>query len=130
MPVIQPDTSAQVDMSPIEPGTYRAKIVSVDAGVSKAGNPKIDVHLEVTANGKVRPRTASLVTSGEGSWGFDQLLRATKFTQLADQYKDPSVNPKPGFDTDKLVGQEVNVVITEDVWQGNKRDKITGYLPA
>ena len=54
---------------------------------------------------------------------------------------DKNVNPKPAFDTDRLIGQELNVIVAPEYYQradaaGNKigepelRDRIKGYLKA
>lgn len=130
MGIIQPDTSAALDMSAIEPGTYMAKIVAADTGVSAKGAGKVVPKFEVMVNGKARKREAHLVISGPGSGSFDQLLRACGFVELADQYKDPTFQPKPEFDTDSFVGCEVQVVIGEEIYNGEKRDRITGFLRA
>lgn len=129
MPVIQPDTSAAQDMGAIEPGTYAAKIVACDYKMSKSGNPMIVPKFDVTVDGKTRSRSSYLVVTGEGAFGFDQLLRATGFGAMADQYRDPS-QPNPPFDTDNLIGQELNVVISTEIYNGEKRDAIKGYLKA
>ena len=104
-----------------------------EAGKSKAGNSKIMPKFEVTVDGKKRTRTAHLVISGEGSMGFDQLLRACHMNDLADAYRDKSVTNKPPFDTDTLRGQELQVVIEENLYKPEggveqKRDQITGFL--
>lgn len=131
MPIINPDTSNMLDMSAIQAGTYPGEIVKADFEVSKSsGNPMIVVTTNVEVEGKQRPRKSYLVISGEGAYGFDQLLRACGFNQLADQYKDPNVSPKPDFDTDMLIGQQVNVIIEPDTYNGQLRDKIKGFLPA
>ncbi len=130
MPIINPDTSQALDMSPIEPGTYAAKIVDVESKLSQAGNPMIVVKTEVMVDGKVRVRNAFLVITGQGSYAFDQLLRATGFEALADQYKDPE-QENPDFDTDNLIGQEVQVVIDQGLDQNkNLRDNIKTWLRA
>lgn len=132
MPIINPDTSAMLDMGPIAPGTYLAEIVKVDYGNSKSGNPMIAPNFAITVErGKEpRPRKAYCVIQGEGSYNFDQLLRACGFHAMADVYKDPSVQPKPDFDTDQLVGQRVNVVIEPNMYNGEMRDQIKSFLPA
>jgi len=129
MPVIQPDTSAAQSMEAIEPGTYFAKIISCEFKVSKQGNPMIVPKFDITVDGKPRSRQSYLVVTGEGAFGFDQLLRACGFQQLADQYRDPN-QPNPPFDTDSLVGQELNVTISTEIYNGEKRDAIKGYLKA
>lgn len=129
MPIVQPDTTQAEDLSPIEPNTYRARIVECGNQKGKEkGTNMIVPKFKVNVNGKERSRTAYLVIEGPGAWNFDQLLRAVNMTPLADQYRDPNVQPKPPFDTDSLVNQEMMVVITEDLYQGQKRDKITGFL--
>lgn len=129
MPTINPDTSAAQEMSAIEPGTYRAKIVSVEFKMSKSGNPMIVPKFELDVEGKKRNRQSYLVISGEGAYGFDQLLRACGFADLADQYKDPN-QANPPFDTDDLVGSELEVVVDTDMYNGEKRDNIKKYLRA
>lgn len=135
MPVLQPDTSQAQDFTtPIEPGTYHARIVSCEAKKSKQGNSMIVPKFEITlADGKTRSRQSYLVIVGEGAMGFDQLLRAVHMTELADQLRDPSVSPKPSFDTNSLIGQELQVVIEPNIYkpeggQEQKRDQISGYL--
>lgn len=131
MPIINPDTSNMLDMSAIPAGTYPGEIAKADYETSKSsGNPMIVVTTNVEVEGKQRPRKSYLVISGEGAYGFDQLLRACGFSQLADAYKDPNVQPKPDFDTDQLIGQRVNVIIEPDTYNGQLRDKIKGFLPA
>jgi hypothetical protein len=130
-PIINPDTSEMLDMSPIPANTYPGEIVKAEFEISKSsGNPMVVVTTDVDVEGKKRPRKSYLVINGEGAYGFDQLLRAVGFHSLADQYKDPAVKPKPDFDTDQLIGQRVNVIIEPDTYQGQLRDKVKGFLPA
>jgi Protein of unknown function (DUF669). len=131
MPIVNPDTSAAADMGPIEPGTYPAKITEVEYKTSKSsGNPMIVPKFEIqVGDGKARTRQAYLVITGEGAFNFDQLLRATGFEDLADQFKAKD-GPKPDFDTDELIGQELMVVIESDTYNGQLRDKIRSYLRA
>jgi len=126
MPIIQPDTSLAQDMGAIEPGTYPAKILECDFQTSKKGNPMIVPKVEITVEGKTRTRTAYLVVTGEGAFGFDQLLRACGFENLADQYRDPAMD-NPEFDTDSLIGQECQVRIDNELYQGNMRDSIKSF---
>lgn len=130
MPIINPDTTQMVDMGPITPGTYPAEAISVEYTNSKAGNPMIVVSWEIDVGGTKRPRKAYHVITGEGAAGFDNLLRSCHFTQLADQYKDPKVMPKPSFDTDQLIGQRVQVIIEPNLYNNEMRDQIKSYLPA
>lgn len=144
MPILKPDTSEAIEMTPIEAGTYKSKIIEAPIQQSKGEGGKAKLWMvvpkfEVLVNGKERTRKTYLVTEGEGAGGFDQLLRAVNMDELADQYKDPNVQPKPEFDTDTLIGQELNLIIDADLYQkrdasGNPvgspelRDKIKGFL--
>ena len=131
MPIINPDTSNMLDMSSIPAGTYPGEIAKAEFETAKSsGNPMIVVTTNVEVDGKSRPRKSYLVIAGEGAYGLDQLLRAVGFSELADQYKNPSVQPKPDFDTDQLIGQRVNVIIEPDTYNGQLRDRIKGFLPA
>lgn len=130
MPIINPDTSNISDQGAIDPGTYPAKITEVEYKTSKSsGNPMIVPKFAVTVDGKERPRSAFLVITGEGAYGFDQLLRACGFDEMADKYKAKD-GDKPDFDTDELIGQELMVVIESDTYNGQLRDKIKSYLKA
>lgn len=134
-PIINPDTSEAVDFGPIPEGPYPAKITKVEAGVSEKGNAKIIVYLDVRQNATTtKERKSHLVTSGMGAMQFDQLLRATGFSEQADAYRDPSV-PNPDFDTDWLVGQELIVSIEPNMYKDKndvmkKGDAIGAFLRA
>lgn len=128
MPMINPDTTQAEELGAIEPGTYKAKISAVDAQVAKSsGNPMIVPTFDIDVNGKNRTRKAYLPITGAGAYGFDQLLRSTGFGDYADQLKAGDKTP---WDTDNLIGQELNVVIVSDVYNGQQRDKVSSYLKA
>lgn len=124
MAIIQPDLS-EVN-KPIDPGTYAGKITAVDFKTSKANNPMIVVKFDVDVNGKNKVRSAHLVITGETAFGFEQLLRATHFGDVANSLKKGG---KP-FDTDQLVGQELQLVIDSDTYNGQLTDRIKSFLPA
>lgn len=129
-PLIKPDLSDADSFGPIEPGTYPAKIESVDFKTSGKGNPMIVPKFTIEVNGKNRKRNSYLVISGEGAYGFSQLLRACHFDEIAQAYGDKSIplDQKPEFNTDDLVGQELNVVIDHQLYNGEMRDTIKNYL--
>lgn len=130
MPIINPDTTQMLEMGAIDAGTYPAEITGVEFKSSKAGNPMIVVDMGVEVGDTKRPRKSYIVITGESAYNFDQLLRACGFHQLADAYKDKSVQPKPSFDTDELIGQRLNVVIEPHLYNNEMRDQIKSYLPA
>lgn len=132
MPLIKPDTSEAQGMEAIEAGPYPATIESVAFETSKKGNPMIVPTFQIQVGDKTRKRKAFLVISGEGAYGFEQLLRACHFETQADAYADKSValEDKPEFNTDDLVGQSLTVVIDRQVYNGELRDYIKSYLRA
>ncbi len=143
MGILQPDLTEALDMSSIDEGTYKGKITEAkpETAKSEKKTQMCVVKVELEVNGTKRVRKAYLPVAGEGAGGFDNLLRACHLDDLADQYKDKSVNPKPSFDTDQLVGQEVQVIISPELYQrkdqaGNNvgdpevRDRIKGFLKA
>jgi len=130
MPIITPDTSSQIEFTPLDPGTYPAKITAVEYGHSKSsGNPMLTVTLVLTHDGKSFTRKAFLVITGEGSYNFDQLLRACGFVDLADAYKNKHAE-KPSFDTDDLIGAEMSVVVDHETYNGQLRDRVKSFLRA
>lgn len=129
-PMIKPDLTDADSFGPIEPGTYPAKIETVEYKTSGKGNPMIVPKFAIDVNGKTRKRNSYLVIIGEGAYGFSQLLRACHFDELAAAYGDKSIplDQKPEFNTDDLQGQELNVVVDHQLYNGEMRDSIRNYL--
>lgn len=125
MPLLDVDLS-EID-SVIEPGTYKSRIAECDVKTSKQGNPMAVPKFQIDVNGKTRTRQAYLVTKGAGAYSFYNLLKATGFSEIAEQLRNGQAAQ---FDTDMLIGQEVNVVVEEEIYNGEKRDKIASFLPA
>lgn len=127
MPLIEPNFDEAQNFAPLESGVYKARIISADVGKSKGGNNMTTPVFEISHNGEEFKRTAYLVVEGKGAGGFESLLRATGFGQYADQIKNGEKAP---FNTDDLIGLEVNVQVEQSEYQGRLRDNIVGYLPA
>lgn len=127
MGIIYPNLKDVKEFVRIEDGTYPAKITEVQAGVSKAGNPKVTVKHDVNVEGEVRPRTSDLAISGAGAGQFEQLLRACGKDEFADKLRAGEGLP---FDTDELVGMDVQVIVGSEMYQNELRDRIKGYLRA
>ena len=127
MPVVMPDTRDAEDMGAHEPATYRAKIESCEAAKGKEkGTAMIVPNFAIsTPDGKKFHRKAYLVVEGAGAGGFEQLLRACHLDSVADALR--ASGPQP-FDTDVLVGQEVNVILNNEEYKGQMRDSINGFL--
>ena len=124
MPLINPDLS---QTGPLEPGTYRSKILEVGFETSSKGNPMIVVkHSLTTPTGEV-PRTGYHAITGKGAFMFDQILRAVGFQSEADAYQNPSA-ANPAFDTDRLVGMELLVQVERTIYQDKPTDSIKSYM--
>jgi hypothetical protein len=129
MPILRPDLTEVQEFKAIRPaGPYRASIKNVVAGMSKTGNPKIIVSLEIDVHGEIFKRDAHLAISGKGAFNFEQLLRAAGFGAVADAYKATD-GPRPDFDSDNLIGKDVIVVVEEAIYNDRPSDNINGYLP-
>ena len=128
MPVVQPNTADMEDLSPTEPGTYPAQIVSCGSQRAKeSGTQMIVPKFELDVSGKTKTRTAYLCIEGKGTYGFDQLLRAIGLADLADKYAQGQGEP---FDTDILVEQKLMVVVDQEKYNDEFRDRIKTFLPA
>ena len=127
MPIIEPDLSG---VGPIEAGTYKAKIDEVVDGISKAGAPKLVVQFSVEVGNEKKVRKVHMPYSGAGAFGFDSLLRACHFEDIANGLQKKNAAERPKFDTDQLIGQELMVVIEASIYNGQPTDQINGYLRA
>jgi hypothetical protein len=125
MPIIEPDFG-DLD-SPMEPSTYKAKIIDVESRNSKAGNPGIIPTLEVQYGDKTKTRDVWVNITGKGAFMYERLLRATGFDDVANALKAGQRAP---FDTDKFLGQELLVAVENELYNGQVQDKITNFMKA
>src|SRR3990167_8154293 len=126
MAIIEPDLS---EIGSIEAGTYKAEIEKAEVGVAKSsGKGKVVVQFGVDVGGKKKTRSVHLPYDGAGAFGFDSLLRACHFDEIANGLKSKDAAQRPKFDTDQLVAQHLMVVIEADTYNGQITDKIVGYL--
>jgi hypothetical protein len=116
MPIIEPDFG-DLD-SPMEPSTYKAKIIDVESRNSKAGNPGIIPTLEVQYGDKTKTRDVWVNITGKGAFMYDDVANALKAGQRAP------------FDTDKFLGQELLVAVENELYNGQVQDKITNFMKA
>lgn len=127
MPILNPDLSEVTAQEAIQPGTYKARITAAESSTSKAGNAMVVPTFIVTVDGKERTRKAYLNVTGAAAFKFESLLRAVGNDALADQYKAKQQVP---FDTDTLIGHELNVVIDTELYNNEPRDAIKSFLKA
>lgn len=126
MPIIEPDLSEAEQLGAHEPGTYKGSIETVEVTKGKEkGTPMIVVNLACQdGDGKIFHRKTWIVTSGAGAGNFEQLLRACNLEDVADSLR----TSKAPFNTDVLVGQQVNVIMDNEEYKGRMQDRVTGFL--
>ena len=95
--------------SPLEPGTYKARVMSSTVKESQAGKPYVKWQLE-TWGSDVKSHNGRTVyyntpVTGGGAFRLADLYVAAMKTVL------PKDNP--AFDTDMLVGKEVEITLIE-----------------
>jgi hypothetical protein len=73
------DFSQVKGLEPIPDGTYEATIVKAEAGLSKKGNPKIDIRWQVETEGAVRTVFDTLTFTPEALWRVKNTLLALDF---------------------------------------------------
>jgi hypothetical protein len=128
MSIVEPDFSEALDMSPIDEGTYPARLIAGKMTMSKGGPGKESVPLfeavvQLNVSGKNRERNVYLVTKGKGAGGFQQLLRAVGRDDLA--------GGGVAFDTDELLNIDFFAVVTkQQEGQYAGRDQVTSFLKA
>lgn len=129
MPIIEPDLSEVKDFQPWDPGVYAGKIVEVDFQTSKkSGNPMIVPNFEVRNNdGDTRKMKTWMVVTGEGAYNFESLLRAVGLHDVADRMRG---GEKIAFDTDELIGLELNIQVEQEAYNGRMQNKVAGFLAA
>lgn len=131
MPLIQPNLADVVSYDP-PVGTWQGEIVDVTDKVSGAGNPMLVVETLMEVDGAKYGIRGYHVYTGRAAYGFENLLRACHFDDVADQLK----RGEPlNFNTDDLKGQKVQVIVTEGVDTRDpsgqtKQKNLKGYLPA
>lgn len=145
MPTIMPDTSQATDFKASRPNTYKMLIKSVEVVRSKEPNkktgrytngiqPTFEFKAPRLSDGEERvvERRKWIAIDGKGTMTFDQLLRCTGNAKLADDIKSDPGNV--GFDTDVLLGKEVNGVVVNTTYTDKNnnsvlQDDIDSFLP-
>jgi hypothetical protein len=126
MPIIQPDLS---DVTSNDPpvGTWPGLIVAVEDKPSKKGNPMLTVTVAMEIDGQKYELRGYHVYTGKAAYGYENLLRACRYDDVADALKRGERLP---FNTDDLLQQPVQVVVeVQPDDNGNPRKQIKQYLP-
>ena len=112
----------QVEFKLIEDGDYECEVISAEAGISQAGNPKITLTLQ-------------LADSNRKQWyvlnfSENEKSRAITLRTLKSLGLDPAeliaskANPNAVF-----AGKRVVAAITTDTWEGKTRNKVKWINP-
>lgn len=109
----------------IEPGTYLARVEKIEQKMSQAGKPYLNWTLQLMG-GDVDGRKTFFMTSlaPNALWKLkDCLIKAFGYTKddLSGQFE---------LDIEELIGQECAVVIGEEEYQGEMRDRCLDILDA
>lgn len=104
MALIKPDFSEV--SKPIQPGTYNARVVAGEIQTSQKGQPMVSWKLELFGSPDVNNRVVFTRTmvSGPGASRLKQLYAAA----IGEDLKDGEQ-----FDTDSLIGKEINVTLVQ-----------------
>jgi hypothetical protein len=109
------------DETPFKPGTYRAKIASVEEREGKYGQCVL-LMFEVTQDSKYKGRRLSKILKAS--------LAST--SKLGAIYRRLCGEPKPGAQVDleaDLVGQEVELMVKPEVRDGRTVNKVEDVFP-
>ncbi len=106
MPLVTPDFSEVSESKPVPPGVYSARITDCESKTSKAGNPMLNWKLELFGNPDINNRIVftSTMISGKGAFRLQELYKAATGEAISD---------RSGFNTDALIGKEVQVTLVE-----------------
>lgn len=111
MPAI--DFSQVKGLEPIDEGVYEATIVDAKEGISKKGNPKIDLRWQVDVDGRDRIVFDTLTFSPESMWRVKLTLQALGFAS------DFSGDVEP----EDLIGASARITVAID---RGRKDPATG----
>ena len=123
--MLKPNLGDIVSNDPPVGGPFRGKISRVKDTVSSNNNPMLIVNVEFE-DGGIRYEAAGFhVYRGRGAQGFENLLRATHFGDVADRLmKGEDLE----FDEQQLVDQEVQIYVDEYVKGDGKAKSIQKYV--
>ena len=119
MQMIRPDFSEAIDMSPIPPGKYRARIINAEYKVSKkSGDPYLNWKLEVS-----EPETKQT-----GKEFYHITMIKGKGTGVLKQFVSAVLNEEVDFsnfefDPSDFYGRELMVTLQKKVDQEGKESK-------
>lgn len=127
MPEILPDLS-EVESMLFDPGVaFPCEIRAATPTIAKTGTQMLVLDLVVNVNGTERKHTTNVMTSGKGAFRFGALLRAARFSDVADRL---SKGEKVPFNTDDLENQHLQVVFKTGEYNGEPKNEVDKFLKA
>ena len=120
MPGISVDfTNVSSGFESIEPGNYLARVEKIESKMSQAGKPYLNWHFKISG-GDYDNRTAFFMTSlaPNALWKLKQVLIA------AFDKEEEDLSGEFELDTEELIGHEVTLIIGEEEYNGEMRDRV------
>lgn len=101
------------EITPLQPGTYNARIIAGVGKVSAKNNPMIDWQLETYGSPDVNGKRVFYTTMTSGGW-------VTKLAELHKAATGEEIDKKAKqYDPEMLVGKEIVVTVVTESYTGN-----------
>lgn len=101
------------EVTPLQPGTYSARIVAAEAKTSAAGNPYINWQLETFGTPEVNGRRIFHTTPTTGGW-------VTKLAELHKAATGEDIDKKAKqYDPEMLIGKELTATVAMRSYTAN-----------
>jgi len=120
MPNLSVDfTNVTSGFEKIEPGNYLARVEKIESKMSQAGKPYLNWMFKIQG-GDYDGRTAFFMTSlaPNALWKLKQVLIA------AFDKDEEDLKGQFELDTDELIGEECTLIIGEEEYNGEMRDRV------
>ena len=104
----------------LEPGDYDFVVNDAVEKNSKSGNPMIELKLMVGTHPNEKGVFDYLVFDGKSEWKLDTFLYSIQ--------RHPGVGVEMEIDPLNFVGEKGRAKIKMDIYNGNKSNKVQGYL--
>lgn len=106
MALVPMDFSGEI--TPLQPGTYSARIVAAEVKTSQKGNPYVDWQFETFGSPEVNGKRIFYSTPMSGGW-------VTKLAELHKAATGEDIDKKSkSYDPDMLVGKELVATVVNE----------------
>lgn len=101
------------EITPLQPGTYSARIIAAEGKTSAKGNPYINWQLETFGSPEVSGKRIFHTTPTTGGW-------VTKLAELHKAATGEDIDKKAKqYDAEMLVGKELTVTLVSESYPAN-----------